>query len=89
VSAIAASASLRKRCPESTRRHIAREKRPRAHQGCALGLSIASQVIARHGGTIEAAPVEGRGSIVTVQLPLAPVQRQEDAAAAAAQPVSV
>jgi signal transduction histidine kinase len=56
--------------------------------GLGLGLSIASQVIARHGGTIEAAPVEGRGTIVTVRLPLAPVQRQE-AAAAAAQPVSI
>jgi signal transduction histidine kinase len=52
-------------------------------------LSIASQVIARHGGTIEAAPVEGRGTIVTVRLPLAPVQREEDAAAAAAQPVPI
>jgi signal transduction histidine kinase len=57
--------------------------------GLGLGLSIASQVIARHGGTIEAAPVEGRGTIVTVRLPLAPVQRQEDAGAAAAQPVSI
>jgi signal transduction histidine kinase len=56
--------------------------------GLGLGLSIASQVIARHGGTIEAAPVEGRGTIVTVRLPLAPVQRQEETAAAAAQPVS-
>ena len=47
--------------------------------GLGLGLSIASQVIARHGGTIEASPGEARGTIVTVQLPLAPGQREEDA----------
>ena len=57
--------------------------------GLGLGLSIASQVIARHGGTIEAAPAEARGTIVTVQLPLAPVQRNEDIAATATQPVSI
>jgi K+-sensing histidine kinase KdpD len=48
--------------------------------GLGLGLSIASQVIALHGGTIEAAPAEARGTIVTVQLPLAPVPREEAAA---------
>jgi signal transduction histidine kinase len=57
--------------------------------GLGLGLSIASQVIARHGGTIAAAPAEERGTIVTVRLPLAPMQRQEDVAAPAAQPVSI
>jgi signal transduction histidine kinase len=53
-----------------------------------LGLSIASQVIGRHGGTIEAAPAQGRRTIVTVRLPLAPVQRQEDVAAIVT-PVSI
>jgi signal transduction histidine kinase len=57
--------------------------------GLGLGLSIASQVIARHGGTIEAAPGEARGTIVTVRLPLAAVQREEDAAATLTQPVSI
>lgn len=54
------------RAPEATR----------CAPGLGLGLSIASQVIARHGGTIEAAaPGEARGTIVTVRLPLARVQR--------------
>jgi signal transduction histidine kinase len=57
--------------------------------GLGLGLSIASQVIARHGGTIEAAPGETRGTIVTVQLPLAPVQREEHVAPTCTQPVSI
>jgi len=48
--------------------------------GLGLGLSIAAQVTALHGGTIEAAPAEGRGTIVTVRLPLAPMQRQERSA---------
>jgi signal transduction histidine kinase len=56
--------------------------------GLGLGLSIASQVIARHGGTIAAAPAEARGTIVTVRLPLTSVQRQDDPAAAA-QPIAI
>jgi signal transduction histidine kinase len=55
--------------------------------GLGLGLSIASQVIERHGGTIEAAPAEDRGTIVTVRLPLASTRRED--AAAAALPVSI
>lgn len=54
----------------------------RCAPGLGLGLSIAALVIARHGGTIEAAPAEGRGTIVTVRLPLAPVDRRPDAAVA-------
>jgi hypothetical protein len=38
---------------------------------------------------IEAAPAEERGTIVTVRLPLASVQRQQDPVAAAAQPVAI
>ena len=57
--------------------------------GLGLGLSIASQVIARHGGTIEAAPAEARGTIVTVRLPLARVQREERVAATGTQPVAI
>jgi signal transduction histidine kinase len=57
--------------------------------GLGLGLSIASQVIALHGGTIEAAPAEARGTIVTVRLPLARVPREEHVAAALTRPVSI
>jgi signal transduction histidine kinase len=57
--------------------------------GLGLGLSIAAQVIARHGGTIEAEPAEGRGSTFTVRLPLAPMQRQAEPQAAVALPVSI
>lgn len=57
--------------------------------GLGLGLSIAAQVIARHGGTIDAAPAEGRGTTVTVRLPLAAADRQHAGTAAAAQPQSI
>lgn len=57
--------------------------------GLGLGLSIAAQVIARHRGTIEAAPADGCGTTFTVRLPLAPVQRDDEPAAAGAQPVSI
>lgn len=49
--------------------------------GLGLGLSIAAQVIARHEGTIEAAPADERGTRVTVRLPLVEAQRQEEGAA--------
>jgi signal transduction histidine kinase len=39
--------------------------------GLGLGLSIAAQVVARHGGTIDAAAADGSGTIVSVRLPLA------------------
>jgi signal transduction histidine kinase len=40
--------------------------------GLGLGLSIAAQVVARHGGTIEAHPGDAGGTIFSVRLPLAP-----------------
>ena len=47
--------------------------------GLGLGLSIAAQVVARHGGTIDAAAADGSGTIVSVRLPLAsPHVRQTD-----------
>jgi signal transduction histidine kinase len=49
--------------------------------GLGLGLSIAAQIVARHGGTIEAEAADGGGSVFTVGLPLA--QRQDVAAARA------
>lgn len=50
--------------------------------GLGLGLSIAAQVIARHGGTIQAAPAEGAGTTISLQLPLAAPHVQEVTAAA-------
>jgi signal transduction histidine kinase len=38
--------------------------------GLGLGLSIAAQVVERHGGAIEAAAADGRGTVVSVRLPL-------------------
>jgi signal transduction histidine kinase len=38
--------------------------------GLGLGLSIAAQVVERHGGSIEAAAARGGGTVVTVRLPL-------------------
>lgn len=42
--------------------------------GLGLGLSIAAQVVAKHGGTISAAPAEGAGASMVVRLPLARVE---------------
>jgi signal transduction histidine kinase len=39
--------------------------------GLGLGLSIAAQVVAKHGGTIQAVPADGSGTDVIVRLPLA------------------
>ena len=38
--------------------------------GLGLGLSIAAQLVERHGGTVEAGRAEGQGTIVTVRIPL-------------------
>jgi signal transduction histidine kinase len=41
--------------------------------GLGLGLNIAAQVVARHGGTIEAQPTTGGGAILSVRIPIASV----------------
>jgi signal transduction histidine kinase len=40
--------------------------------GLGLGLSIAAEVVRRHGGTIDAALADGPGTVVSVRLPRAP-----------------
>jgi PAS domain S-box-containing protein len=44
--------------------------RDRAIQGTGLGLSIVKDIIERHGGTIAAMSAEGRGTTMTIALPL-------------------
>jgi len=39
--------------------------------GLGLGLSIAAEIVKRHGGTVEARGRQSRGTIITVRLPLA------------------
>ncbi|HXW08250.1 MAG TPA: sensor histidine kinase, partial [Vicinamibacterales bacterium] len=37
--------------------------------GLGLGLTIAAEIVTRHGGTIAATPADGRGTVFTVRLP--------------------
>jgi signal transduction histidine kinase len=47
--------------------------RPRTgHRGTGLGLSIVRAVVAAHGGSVQAAPVDGGGLLVTVRLARSP-----------------
>jgi two-component system, OmpR family, sensor histidine kinase MtrB len=48
--------------------------------GLGLGLSIAAQVVSRHGGTIRAAAADGSGTMFRVRLPLAPQHRPTEQA---------
>ena len=49
--------------------------RSRAEGGVGLGLSLASQIVEHHGGTISVASESGKGSTFTVALPADPAQR--------------
>ena len=46
--------------------------------GLGLGLSIAAEVVARHGGVITAASAGGPGTVVSVRLPLAAQEYRQD-----------
>ena len=58
-----------------------RELPARGVEGTGLGLYVASQVVARHGGTIAVESAPGDGSVFTIRLPLAAPALQADTAA--------
>ena len=51
--------------------------------GLGLGLSIAGEVVAGHGGTISACPADGGGTKLTVRLPLVDTAAEGDATSVA------
>ena len=47
--------------------------------GSGIGLAVAREIVAGHGGTIEASLTEGGGVTITIRLPLSPVRARETA----------
>ena len=43
----------------------------RAHEGLGLGLPLARSIVEAHGGSLTIWSTEGKGTVVTVRLPLA------------------
>jgi len=46
--------------------------------GTGVGLAAAREVVRKHGGSLEVASRPGRGTIVSLRLPLAPPRQRED-----------
>jgi signal transduction histidine kinase len=57
--------------------HRAGDHMTRSIEGSGLGLAISRQIIERHGGTISATSVQGKGSTFTISLPENGVQRRQ------------
>ncbi|MCS0636877.1 SpoIIE family protein phosphatase [Streptomyces sp. LP05-1] len=49
--------------------HRIENARSRSHEGSGIGLALVSELVALHGGTIDAESTEGRGTRFTVRLP--------------------
>jgi PAS domain S-box-containing protein len=61
--------------PEEVRERIFEPFFTTKHRGTGLGLPTAKRVVERHGGTIDVQCPPGRGTVVTVSLPLDPKPR--------------
>jgi signal transduction histidine kinase len=57
---------------------------PHRAQGLGLGLYLAREIVTAHGGDIEATSRMGRGTVMTVRLPVVPVRKRLDRAATGA-----